>query len=65
VALLVLTRRDHHGRVEEKRSGPVGMNQADQFVAALPGAPGSLFGRQTQCFNWMIISSKSMREAFS
>ena len=34
------------------------MNQADQFVAALPGAPGPLLRRQTRCVYGMIVLIK-------
>ena len=34
------------------------MNQADQFVAALPGAPGALLRRQLRCVYGMIVLIK-------
>lgn len=42
---VVLTGRDDKPRVEKKLGGPVRMNQADQFIAALPGAPRALLRR--------------------
>ncbi len=55
---MVLTRRDHQPRVKKKLAGPVRMNQADQFVAASPTAPGALLGCETGCVYGMVVLIK-------